>query len=466
MWANAPFGDRRAAARASVLRALVLVCTGCGATDGSGANAGNPGTAGGGAIAAAAGASGSLGSAGVVGAGASGGAGSGGTHGAGTGSAGAAGIGGARGGGAGGANGAGTGGASEAGTGGANAAGENGGGAGMGGEGGGGSSGSGGEGSEITCDLPTSFQWTSSGVLVAPKPNPSHAIISVKDPTIVFHEGEYLLYATTANTAGNWNMVHLSFDDFDSAADAPFYYMDATAGFSGYHCAPNLFYFEPDGLWYLVQQSQPPQYSTSDDPADPTSWTAPQYFYPNGNHLPAGAPSLPIDYWVICDDAKCHLFFTGDDGHLYRAETDIDDFPSGFGALQTVLSDSERFDLFEGSAHYKVKGRNQYLTIIEAIGGGGRYYRSWTATSLEGPWTPLADTEQNPFAGRNNVTYEQGVADWTDDVSHGELLRDGVDQTMTIDACNLRFLYQGRDPASGGEYSQLPYRLGLLTFEP
>jgi hypothetical protein len=137
----------------------------------------------------------------------------------------------------------------------------------------------------------------------------------------------------------------------------------------------------------------------------------------------------------------------------------------GFGALDTVMTEG-RNELFEGSAHYKVKGKGQYLTLIEAIGAGGRYYRSWTASSLEGPWTPLAASEQNPFAGRSNVTYAPGVSDWTDDVSHGEIIRDGVDQTMMIDACNLRFLYQGRSPSSGGEYSQLPYRLGLLTFDP
>lgn len=34
---------------------------------------------------------------------------------------------------------------------------------------------------------------------------------------------------------------------------------------------------------------------------------------------------------------------------------------------------------------------------------------------------------------------------------------------MPLDPCRLRLLYQGRDPNSGGEYSQLPYRLGLAT---
>ena len=84
------------------------------------------------------------------------------------------------------------------------------------------------------------------------------------------------------------------------------------------------------------------------------------------------------------------------------------------------------------------------------------------ADRLDGAWTPLADTWNAPFAGQNNVTYAPGVADWSDDISHGELVRDGNDETATIDTCNLQFLYQGRNPSSGGEYSQLPYRLGLL----
>jgi endo-1,4-beta-xylanase len=35
---------------------------------------------------------------------------------------------------------------------------------------------------------------------------------------------------------------------------------------------------------------------------------------------------------------------------------------------------------------------------------------------------------------------------------------------MQIDTGNLQFLYQGRDPSTDGmEYSQLPYRLALMT---
>jgi Glycosyl hydrolase family 62/Transposase IS66 family len=97
------------------------------------------------------------------------------------------------------------------------------------------------------------------------------------------------------------------------------------------------------------------------------------------------------------------------------------------------------------------------------VGHGRRYFRSWTSTALDGQWTPLADTEANPFIRSSNVTFAPGVTPWTQDFSHGEMIRSGVDQNLTIDPCHLQFLYQGEDPSASGDYSQLPWRLGLLT---
>jgi endo-1,4-beta-xylanase len=128
-----------------------------------------------------------------------------------------------------------------------------------------------------------------------------------------------------------------------------------------------------------------------------------------------------------------------------------------------AMQDAARHPLWEASNVYKVAGSNQYLLIVEAIGSAGRrYFRSWTATSIGGTWTALAGTQANPFAGAANVTFS-GTA-WTTDVSHGEMIRSGFDQTLTVSGCHLQYLYQGRDPSiDTGSYSTLPWRLALLT---
>jgi endo-1,4-beta-xylanase len=43
------------------------------------------------------------------------------------------------------------------------------------------------------------------------------------------------------------------------------------------------------------------------------------------------------------------------------------------------------------------------------------------------------------------------------------MIRASNDQTLTISPCNMRYLYQGKDPAAGGDYNSLPWRLALLT---
>ena len=314
-----------------------------------------------------------------------------------------------------------------------------------------------------TLGFATPLQWKSTGVLIKPVSDEKHNIVSVKDPTIVRYNDKWHIYATVfSNSARTWSMVYLNFKDFSDAPKAKLHFIDVNPNLRGYHCAPHLFYFRPHKKWYLVFQSQQPQYCTTDDITKPETWTAPQNFYPR---MPSSAPRLPIDYHIICDNTHAYLFFTGDNGRFYRSRTKMEDFPSGFGDIEIAIQDN-RNNLFEGSMTYRIKGTGTYLTLVEAM-SPARYYRAWISDSLDGEWKPVdnATTWEKPFAGINNVTFEEGVAPWTRDISHGELIRDGYDETLTIDLNNLQLLYQGRDPAINRRYDQLPYRLGLLTVD-
>jgi len=144
---------------------------------------------------------------------------------------------------------------------------------------------------------------------------------------------------------------------------------------------------------------------------------------------------------------------------MWRLWTELENFPNGFGHCELAL----QAKIFEASHTYKIKGEQKYLTIIEE--NGRRYYKAYLADRLDGPWTPLADTAERPFAGWKNVRPAKGVAPWTDNISHGELIRDGSDQTLTIDPKQIRLLFQGmldRDK-SGRGYGQFSWRLGLLS---
>jgi hypothetical protein len=314
--------------------------------------------------------------------------------------------------------------------------------------------------------LPGGFRWSSSGPLISAKSDATHSHAAIKDPSVVYHNGRWHVFASTASTSGGYSMVYLNFTDWSQAANAQQHYLDRTAIGTGYKAAPQVFYFAPRKLWYLVYQTgDNAAYSTTGDIANPASWTAPKKFYANGmpqiikDNIGSG---YWVDFWNVCDSADCYLFSSDDNGHLYRSQTSLANFPNGFTNTVMVMRDANKYRLWEAANVYKLAGSNTYLLLVEAIGGNGkRYFRSWQANGITGTWTPLADTETNPFARANNVTF--GGTPWTNDISHGEMIRAGSDQTLTINQCRLQYLYQGLDPAASGPYNTLPWKLGLLT---
>ncbi|MBN2473381.1 MAG: hypothetical protein JXB62_02140 [Pirellulales bacterium] len=302
--------------------------------------------------------------------------------------------------------------------------------------------------------------WEYSAPLIAPEKrdhDPSHA---QKDPTLVFFGGTWHVFMTV-KLPGRSAIEYCSFEKWEDADRSRRTILKVSQ--SDYYCAPQVFYFTPHKRWYLVYQMGVPgtkfmwvAYSTTTTIDDPDSWTQAKPILDGGENDPREVGGL--DYWIICDDQRAYLFLTSLDGRMWRLWTKLEDFPRGFDHCALAL----QAPIFEASHTYKLKGLDTYLTIIEE--NGRRYYKAYLADRLDGRWTPLADTADRPFAGWKNIRPAGGVQPWTDNVSHGELIRDGYDQTLTVDPGNLRFVFQGmlEQNKSGKAYGQFSWRIGML----
>jgi hypothetical protein len=303
--------------------------------------------------------------------------------------------------------------------------------------------------------------WEYSPPLIAPEVRERDPSRAQKDPSVVFHNGRWHVFMTV-KLPGRSAIEYCSFTNWQDANKSKRTLLPISN--SSYFCAPQVFYFAAHQTWYLIYQMGVPNqdkmwvaYSTTKNLSDPQSWTTARPILDGGPNDPRTVGGL--DYWIICDDQRAYLFLTSLNGKMWRLWTKLEDFPNRFGNCELALE----AEIFEASHTYRLKGQNQYLTIVEE--NGRRHFKAYVADQLDGPWRPVADTFESPFAGEKNVRPAAGVKAWTDNISHGELVRASNDQSLTVDPNDLRLVFQGMldKDKSGASYGQFQWRIGLLT---
>jgi Glycosyl hydrolase family 62 len=304
------------------------------------------------------------------------------------------------------------------------------------------------------------FSWKAEPVLVSPRNVDGITGVSIKDPSVVRVDDRWHVFCTMRGIERSHSIIYASFGNWDKATEARWQVLPNHAG---YFCAPQVFFFSPKRRWYLICQAssdkwQPeyqPAFATNDNIDDPSGWSALQPMFESQPET----VSAWLDFWVICDDRSAFLFYTSLDGKMWRSQTPLQQFPKDWSTPVVALEG----DIFEASHTYFVVELKKYLTMIEAQNGDGwRYFKAYTADELDGQWSELAATREQPMASMLNVV--QPNLRWTDVISHGEIVRKGIDERLEVSSKNMEIIFQGvlEKQRQGKEYGQIPWNLGRL----
>ena len=304
------------------------------------------------------------------------------------------------------------------------------------------------------------FSWKADPVLVSPRNVDGITGVSIKDPSVVQVNDRWHVFCTMRGIERSHSIIYASFGNWDQANEARWQLLPNHAG---YFCAPQVFFFSPERCWYLVCQASSdkwepkyqPAFATNDNIDDPSGWSALQPMFESQPET----VSAWLDFWVICDDHSAFLFYTSLDGKMWRSQTPLKQFPKGWSTPVVALQG----DIFEASHTYFVVELKKYLTMIEAQNGDGwRYFKAYTADKLDGQWSEMAATREQPMASMLNVV--QPNLRWTDVISHGEIVRKGIDERLEVSSKNMEIIFQGvlEQQRQGKEYGQIPWSLGRL----
>jgi hypothetical protein len=277
--------------------------------------------------------------------------------------------------------------------------------------------------------------------------------VAVKDPSIVFFDGNWHLFYT-ARDEDHYTTGYVRAERLEELHRATRWELTKVRSKKErYGCAPQVFYFAPHKKWYLLFQNRDSNYQPmlchNANISDASDWSTPEVL------LRKDSPQKWIDFWIICDQHRAHLFYTEAHQGIMHRSTTLEKFPHAWGPAEQVFS-----DVHEAAHIYKVLGRPEYHMIYERNTPEGRCLGLAIAGTLEGPWRKVTDR----YATGDGLQHAPTEKKWTEMVSHGEAIRSGYDQHLEYDPADGRWLIQGiLRNQSHAPYPTLPWQLGIIT---
>lgn len=329
-------------------------------------------------------------------------------------------------------------------------------------------------------------KWITSKPLFTARPDNPFDNVAVKDPSIVYYNGNYHLFYTakSAKKTENYEKYEIatgyaSASTLEELNDAKRYSIDSIVGSNV--VAPQIFYFEPQKLWYLIAHTWvkgnhrylEPIYMTNPNIEDVNGWSEAKILATNKS-----IKEFWIDFWVICDNKDAYLFYANQKGSVLHMKTSLENFPNGFKKSEEKISLTEKgnkdgvnWRMFEAVHIYYVKKEKKYIALLEGAYGVGhidsrtRFIFAMTADSLNGKWTRIENSKNEFLADAHNVYNEDGSKSQLTQVSHPELIRAGYNQKLEIEDFKLKLLYQSFDGSKFSDkydYNELPYKILLM----
>lgn len=305
---------------------------------------------------------------------------------------------------------------------------------------------------------PSLPRWTLGAPVLDLSHPPTGAPVKLLDPCAVRHDGRWHVFAGS---------MYFALEDLKPGGPAP---QPVTLPVDGAF-VPQVFFFTPKKQWHFIGQiadtsgrypKSVPVLCTNENISNPRGWSKPMLLDVPPPETAADKPVKSwMDFYVICDDTRAHLFATSS-GRLWRSETALANYPHGWSkpvvALEGDFLYASHTYRLDHPGHAPVYWMNLTGAKTDTNAKRRQYQQSYVADRIEGPWRAEHATAEAPFAGWQNIRMQD--EGWTGDIVHGEPLRTSIDERMTLDPAFTGFIFHG------GRRSGGPPCIGVLERAP